>query len=390
MPVEKPDSDYSDDLYGTARPIRPGQINPHDRVEKWRLSSTGNPDLEITVDTNWEPPPVLERRCRPPTFDHRHLLPPLELTPKSLMEVEKPKGSQVHPDEKPALIATLNVELKSQVSPVERTAIPPVLESEDLLISTDLTPPVLAAEEICVCGETIAEEDSSILADLNDYFAQGGVEDASLEYKCLSDNGTEIDSELDKIEFELQALQPFPENADDIEVAWMENYDEWGSDEVRVKECLQSLDYLPIKLVAANRALPFESFPAKSDFETHEPNELERKDLTQVEQIREDDYDSRSSQELCSFVEHRERPDSCTSNESTPAFVMSPTPIDSRPINESPSNSDPFSKVLTHVAVGLGEPAAGTDPGLNDTEQKSTAGLREFLLKSGLFKPLLV
>jgi hypothetical protein len=300
------------------------------------------------------------------------------------VEVEKVKESQLHPAEKPALIAAPSTDSKPPISFAERSAEPPLLASGHVLISTDLTPPALVTEEICVCGETITDEDSWILAELNDYFVQGGVGDASVEYKCLSDNGTEMDSELDKIEFEFQALQPLPEDADDIEIALVDNQDEFGSDEVGVKECLQSLDDLVVKLVAANES-PSESFPAISDFETHEPDESGTQHLMQIKHTCEDDYYSRSSQELCSVVEHREGPESCTSTESTPAFTMSPTPTGSKPITESPSNSDPFSKVVTHVSVGLGETAGGTDTGLNNAEHGSKAGLREFLLKSGLF-----
>jgi hypothetical protein len=379
------DSVDSDDLYGTARPVQPGLINAYDRVEEWRISSSGNPELAITLEKNWEPPPaILERRCRPSTFDHRHSLPPLELTPKSLVEVEKVKESQLHPAEKPPLTAAPSTDSKPPISFAERRATPAVLASGDLLISTDLTPAALVTEEICVCGETITDEDSSILAELNDYFVQSGFGDATVEYKCLSDNGTEIDSELDKTEFEFQALQPFPENADDVEIASVDNQDECGSDEVGAKEFLQSLDDLMVKMVTANET-SFESFSAKSDFETHERNEPDTQHLTHIEHTCEKDYDSRSSQELYSFLEHRARLESCTSIESTPAFTMSPTPTASKLITELLSNSDPFSKVVTHVSVGLGETAAGTDTGLDNTEHESNAGLREFLLKSGLF-----
>jgi hypothetical protein len=78
-------------------------------------------------------------------------------------------------------------------------------------------------EDSNICDETAAEdEDSSLLADLNAAFIEAGYGAASVNYRCLSDDGTEIDSELDKTEFEFGALELSYATRDEIDMSFDE------------------------------------------------------------------------------------------------------------------------------------------------------------------------
>jgi hypothetical protein len=59
------------------------------------------------------------------------------------------------------------------------------------------------AEHSNMSNETVmVEDDSSLLADLNVAFLEAGFGTVSMDYRCVSDDETDVDSELDKIEFE--------------------------------------------------------------------------------------------------------------------------------------------------------------------------------------------
>ena len=73
------------------------------------------------------------------------------------------------------------------------------------------------------CNETATEDDMSLLAELNAAFIETRYAHVSVDYRCLSDNETEIDSELDKTEFEFGAPETSATKDElDMSVGWME------------------------------------------------------------------------------------------------------------------------------------------------------------------------
>ena len=48
-------SDYSDDIYGSGRPLRPSLINSDDRIREWQLSAQGNPQVTAFLDPDFQP-----------------------------------------------------------------------------------------------------------------------------------------------------------------------------------------------------------------------------------------------------------------------------------------------------------------------------------------------
>jgi len=79
------------------------------------------------------------------------------------------------------------------------------------------------SDESNSCNETATEEDILLLAELNAAFIETRYAHVSVDYRCLSDDEAEIDSESDKIEFEFGA-QVISGTKDEpgMSVGWME------------------------------------------------------------------------------------------------------------------------------------------------------------------------
>jgi hypothetical protein len=93
----------------------------------------------------------------------------------------------------------------------------------EILIPVDEDVPGVATEIVAEGGgaveegNTIIEEDASILAELDSAFAlqqeqieflkMYGTAEGEVDFRCMSDGGTEVDSEFDKIEYEFQLVR---------------------------------------------------------------------------------------------------------------------------------------------------------------------------------------
>lgn len=141
----KGDDEYSDDLYGTGRPVRPYRINPEKTVEHWQLSAHGNPEVTGKLENTFAP-----------------------------------------------AINGLGVK-KDQ--PHQADGIGVLIPLNDIPVSTDV-------EEYGIQEATVRGSGISILAELNLVFA-GSQEcslEAPVEYGCISDDVTDVESEDEKIE----------------------------------------------------------------------------------------------------------------------------------------------------------------------------------------------
>ena len=179
------DSDYSDDLYGTGRPLRPSLINSDQRIQEWQLSAQGNPKVTVFLEDTFQPDSH-EEIC----VSNRELTDFLE-------------------NDFVGSVTSKYVKQPPSINQVDENS--SVFDDLALLITVDEpteTSIVVDAEEASPGNSTIVE-DSSILAGLDPGFTEGmEPTSAGLDYRCLSDDGTEIDSELDKIEYEFQPVQP--------------------------------------------------------------------------------------------------------------------------------------------------------------------------------------
>ena len=229
------DSTYSDDLYGTGRPLRPGLINSDEQIKEWQLSAQGNP--EVTVITDQEhaipKPEVLV------VVDAQDTGPPsrakiVELIP-SLSSLSP--GCEEHQEEDFEVSVT-SKRMRSKSEELDNvTSDRPVKISgtvfEDL---ATLIQPIEATmdsnEESLSLVTTVGEGDASTLAELNDIFVRSidpmGL--TQVQAECLSDDGTDVDSELDKIEFEFQPVGPLPSSEIKIPEERLETFQNSRSD----------------------------------------------------------------------------------------------------------------------------------------------------------------
>lgn len=190
-------SDYSDDLYGSGpllhQTIKP--INSKEKIREWRLSSLGNPQVTTPQDNTFVPSTALK---------HDGIA--LSVFELSAFLDSESHGSVMSERDDTALdkrpsalddIADLVItdQTRSQVQTSSTTLVDTEAKSGDLLDPFEYAP-------------TIVEDDASILADLNVAFVETEYRGAGLDYKCLSDDDTEVDSELDKIEYEFQSVRP--------------------------------------------------------------------------------------------------------------------------------------------------------------------------------------
>lgn len=179
------DSDYSDDLYGTGRPLRPSLINSDHRVQEWQLSAQGNPEVTVFLEDTFQPDSHEEM-----SVSNRDLTAFLE-------------------NEFKASVTSKCAELPPSIDQVDKN--PSVFDDLAVLIMVDEpmeTSVVVDAEEISVENDTIIE-DTLILPGMDSGITEEmEYQSAELDYRCLSDDGTEIDSEFDKIEYEFQPVHP--------------------------------------------------------------------------------------------------------------------------------------------------------------------------------------
>src|SRR5271154_2309663 len=153
------DSEYSDDLYGSGRPLRPSLINPVDKIQEWQASSHGNPEVTQFLENMFTPnsPRLAEAT-----------------TPKPTKQAGQTAVAGFFRDEfhaavtsKRATTPPLNCNHGDRKPSKELEILIPV--EEDIPgVATELVAQGGGAVEE---GNTIIEEDASILAELDSAFA---------------------------------------------------------------------------------------------------------------------------------------------------------------------------------------------------------------------------
>lgn len=232
-------------------------------------------------------------------------------------------------------------------------------------------------------GNTIIEEDASILADLDSAFVamqedvellrMYGVEEGDVDYRCVSDGGTEVDSEFDKIEYE---FQPVRGDVSDEEMDFeVEKLDEIVDDQM--KEMLYSvLENETMREESANAdggeigaekgdstdygVVPQSNVPKRYEFDIFPPHQSVDTSTCALE-------DSSSSP-----VQQSQRSTSDTTPEEI--FHMHSDTL------EALASSSSFSNIIFGVSLN------DSNKGVGGKEKKDgKEDLRDFLLKSGLF-----
>lgn len=177
------DSDYSDDLYGTGRPLRPSLINSYKSIQEWQSSAFGNPEIIEFLEGDFQ----LDMPAKPEEMSS---------TSKSNRELAAFLDNDFQ--------ACVTSKLATAANPQQN---PSAFDDLAFLIHVD-DDPVVDAEEVSICNDMIIEEDSSILAEVDAASVDDEYRTTGVNYRCLSDVGTEVDSEFDKIEYEFQRVRP--------------------------------------------------------------------------------------------------------------------------------------------------------------------------------------
>ena len=184
-------------------------------VQEWQASSHGNPEVTQFLETRFQPDSPRVAETTPP---------------KPTVEAVKTAAASFFHDDFQAAVTSKRA---TTPPPHHKTAQKPSKELEILIpVGSDVVGMVTemvaqgggAVEE----GNTIIEEDTSILEELDTAFVMEqeqmeflkmyGVEEGELDFRCLSDGGTEVDSEFDKIEYEFQPIRgEFREEMEDDE-----------------------------------------------------------------------------------------------------------------------------------------------------------------------------
>ena len=331
---QSPISDFSDDLYGTGRPLRPNLINSTEKVHAWRLSSLGNPPLSISPPQPWEELPL-------PLHDNN----------------------------------------------VQRER--PALNTLSLLIPMDL-------EDLAVgSGETVTEEDNSILADLNEAFLSGGMVKEE-ETRYLEDDETDVDSEMGKVVFQFDGVEMVKEgegNRDDrlLETDQSEQAEECeshGHGNFLEGEAVQG-DSDPWKGLVEERAVRetteqcretednlSTTFPDQTSFESSITTEITPEErFVNHYQLLPVLIQSPQTQ---TPIEFELNPDP-----ETDKIVPMPLGPDEDAEFRPPPTADPFASVLSSVGCRNDKRFGPLDS--HDVDAVAKQDLKMFILKSGLF-----
>lgn len=333
---QSPTSDFSDDLYGTGRPLRPGLINSTEKVHAWRLSSIGNPPLSISPRQPWEelpPPPHGNQRIEHPSMPTFSLLIPVDL--------------------------------------------------EDLAVGS---------------GETVTEEDNSILADLNEAFLSGGkVEEDETRY--LEDDETDVDSEMEKLVFQFEGVEKVKKGE--------------GHRDNRLLEMDESEQTEDSESHGHGTILEGEAIQGDSDTWKGLAEEITARETREQCREAEDNlstaFSYKTSFESSTTTENVPEETIVNHCQLLPVFTKSPlspqtqSPIDfeSDPEKEtdkivpmppgtnedaesrSPATTDPFASVLSSVRCRNDKRFGALDS--HDVDEMAKQDLKLFILKSGLF-----
>jgi hypothetical protein len=209
------DSTYSDDLYGTGRPLRPGLINSDEQVKEWQLSAQGNPEVTIITDQEHTiPSPEFVVTVDAKGTDPASRAKIVELIPS--LSSPSP-GCEEHQEEDfEVLVTSKRMQSKSEEQDKIISDGPAKISGTVLEDLATLIQPIEATvdshEECLSLVTTVGEGDASTLAELNEIFVRSMelMDLTQVQAECLSDDGTDVDSELDKIEFEFQPVGPLP------------------------------------------------------------------------------------------------------------------------------------------------------------------------------------
>ena len=225
-------------------------------------------------------------------------------------------------------------------------------------------------------GNTIIEEDASILVELDSAFVMQqeqmeflkmyGMDEGEVDFRCLSDGGTEVDSEFDKIEYEFQLVRggmsedemESDEGKEDDEVrcsAWEnKRMAEVFGDAEEVEDGSakgDAIDFDTLPQQIDSKGYKFNISPPEWSFETRHPS---------TEDISSSPQTTSVQQSTSNIIPQRSFPLS--------EMVEEPVPL------------SPFSNVI--ISMNLSKSHGKVD---RKDKQDGKEDLRDFLLRSGLF-----
>jgi hypothetical protein len=332
---QSPASDFSDDLYGTGRPLRPGLINSTEKVHAWRLSSIGNPPLSISPPPRWEvptpsPPCNTLRRNKCPTRHELSLLIPMDL--------------------------------------------------EGLAVGS---------------GSTVIEEDHSILTELNDVFLKGGHGGDEREY--LEDDETDVDCETGKMVFQFEEVEMVKEgewHGDDRLLEMNESQEDCkshGHSEILKREAVQG-DCDPSNELAGEITtgeIRKQCREAEDNHSATFPDQISVESPTTKETIPDDTivnhYQLLPVPTQVHMPPHTQSPVNSEPDPKTESDKIGPkSPGTNQDAGSRPlPSTDPFASVLSSVRC-RNDKTFGT-PDDRSVDEMTKQDLKLFILKSGLF-----
>ena len=258
----------------------------------------------------------------------------------------------------------------------------------EILIPVDEDIPGVASEIVAQGGgaveegNTIIEEDASILAELDNAFAMQqekmeflktyGMDEGEVDFRCMSDGGTEVDSEFDKIEYEFQLVQgemsedemeseegkedEMKVEDDEVRCSAWENKTTaevfGGAEEVEDGQAkVDAIDFGTLPQQIDSKGYKFDISPSESSVETPRPSNEDISSSPQTTSVQQ----SKSN----TIPEH--------------SFRLSETA-------EEPVPLSPFSNII------IGTDLSKSDGEVDRKDKKDgKEDLRDFLLRSGLF-----
>ena len=362
------DSDeYSDDLYGSGRPLRPSLINPAEKVKEWQASSHGNPEVTQFLESTFKP-----------DSPRLHEI----VAPQPTIQVVQSTVASFFQDEFEAALTS-----KPASMPLCEKGEENLSELTEILILLQETP-IVATEggitRVCggkggVGGTAIVEEDESDLEELDGAFASmqehleiltmSGVEDGHVNFRSLSDGGTEVDSELDKIEYEFQNVPALSEEEMEFEE---EELDDMAKNENEMRDVVDD-----VEKKSASEAI--------GDTQMVEIG-FKKRELTDVDTLPEGkDFDQEGSKISVPEPLDTQHTTSSSVSQSSPQLQQSPRNItleDSSPPSAGVEEREP--SPFSDIILGVNPSRSDEDiDGKNTKDRKED--LRNFLLRSGLF-----
>jgi hypothetical protein len=365
---------------GKSQPTRQPPINSQQKVTEWQLSARGNPQLASYPPTNSEFTPVQEKS--PADLLQANFDVPVPTKPVD------PKFSVF--DDLALLIPIDEVEVNVVANDiVQEIALPEFIvqesvEEEDFMLA-DIMQESAVKESVVEnvvdemsSGDTITEEDTSILAEFADAFYAGhGYE--GLEYGCLSDSSTDFDWQDEKeIEYEGGEVDHLVGGAVDVPVGSYElgrKEDELGCEEDIIRLNIASSSTVSVEIwfdaeqfegVLADSSSPAALPPGTDTVEETDAKSGQSETLPEEPRPENPAEDTQSQDQLVSTEDFI--PTKYSENRQMPAPLSD---------EEQSTPAAPFAKIFA---------AAHEQTQSQETAQPSKGNnLRDFILRSGLF-----